>query len=189
MINSQSPPLPCLPSLSIAADSVLPNVPLSDFSNTQGPVVEKNLPSNLLDDLTDESGALAQVALGSGDTGLDDAGGGFLLKSQKHAKGQRPSSAEAASWVRFRSRDPPRGETVTRTWPRFRPTVRPDRAGASLAIVAGGLVDSFVGEENVEKKGKREKKRSRASRHEILWWRGPATPGERKKKSDCGSRA
>lgn len=37
-----------------------------------------DLPSNLLDDLTDESGALAQVALGAGDTGLDDTAGGFL---------------------------------------------------------------------------------------------------------------
>lgn len=34
--------------------------------------------SNLLDDLTDESGALAQVTLGPGDTGLDDTGSGFL---------------------------------------------------------------------------------------------------------------
>jgi hypothetical protein len=34
--------------------------------------------SNLLDDLTDESSALAQVTLGSGNTGLDDTGSGFL---------------------------------------------------------------------------------------------------------------
>lgn len=34
--------------------------------------------SNLLDDVADESGALAQVALGAGHTGLDNAGGGFL---------------------------------------------------------------------------------------------------------------
>jgi hypothetical protein len=39
---------------------------------------EFDLPSNLLDDLTDESGALAQVALGAGDTGLGHTGGGFL---------------------------------------------------------------------------------------------------------------
>lgn len=37
-----------------------------------------DLPSNLLDDLTDESSALAQVTLGSGNTGLDDTGSGFL---------------------------------------------------------------------------------------------------------------
>lgn len=37
-----------------------------------------HLPSNLLDDVADEGGALAQVTLGAGDTGLDDAGGGFL---------------------------------------------------------------------------------------------------------------
>lgn len=40
--------------------------------------VGQDLPSNLLDDVADESGALAQVTLGAGDTGLDDAGGGFL---------------------------------------------------------------------------------------------------------------
>lgn len=33
---------------------------------------------DLLDDLTDERGALAQVALGAGDTWLADEGGGFL---------------------------------------------------------------------------------------------------------------
>ena len=42
--------------------------------------------SNLLDDLTDESGALAQVALGAGDTGLDDTAGGFV--SLVEANGQ-----------------------------------------------------------------------------------------------------
>lgn len=42
------------------------------------PENDGHLPSNLLDDLTDESGALAQVALGAGDTGLDDTAGGFL---------------------------------------------------------------------------------------------------------------
>ena len=34
---------------------------------------------DLLDDVADESGALAQVALGPADAGLDDAGGGFLF--------------------------------------------------------------------------------------------------------------
>lgn len=33
---------------------------------------------NLLDDVADEGGALAQVALGARDTGLDNAGGGLL---------------------------------------------------------------------------------------------------------------
>lgn len=42
------------------------------------PKIISDLPSNLLDDLTDESGALAQVTLGSGNTGLDDTGSGFL---------------------------------------------------------------------------------------------------------------
>lgn len=43
-----------------------------------------NLPGNLLDDVTDERGALAEVALGAGDTGLDNASGGLLYwgKSQ-----------------------------------------------------------------------------------------------------------
>lgn len=39
---------------------------------------ERHLPSNLLDNVADEGGALAQVTLGARDTGLDDAGGGFL---------------------------------------------------------------------------------------------------------------
>lgn len=34
--------------------------------------------SNLLDNLANESGALAQVTLGSGNTGLDNTGGGFV---------------------------------------------------------------------------------------------------------------
>jgi hypothetical protein len=55
--------------------------------------------SNLLDDLTDESGALAEVALGAGDAGLGDAGGG-LLYSLKEANGQRPSSASRGSSTR-----------------------------------------------------------------------------------------
>lgn len=45
--------------------------------------VETNLPSNLLDDLTDESSALAQVALGTGHTGLDNTGSGFLYPAKK----------------------------------------------------------------------------------------------------------
>jgi len=39
---------------------------------------EKNVPSNLADDATDESGALAQVALVAGHARLSDAGGGLL---------------------------------------------------------------------------------------------------------------
>lgn len=39
---------------------------------------EFDLPGDLLDDVTDESGALAQVTLGARDTGLDNARGGFL---------------------------------------------------------------------------------------------------------------
>lgn len=38
----------------------------------------RNSPSNLLDDVANESGALAQVTLGPADAGLDDASGGFL---------------------------------------------------------------------------------------------------------------
>ena len=79
----------------------------------------RNLPSNLLDDLTDESGALAQVALGARDTGLDNAGGGLLYGGKKTNKCQRPSSAAkvcshlAEEGKAEGSRDPPRGETVT----------------------------------------------------------------------------
>lgn len=39
--------------------------------------------SNLLDDVADESGALAEVALGAGDAGLDNASGGLLYSVQK----------------------------------------------------------------------------------------------------------
>ena len=38
----------------------------------------KNIPSNLLDKVTDESGALAEVALGAADAGLAHASGGLL---------------------------------------------------------------------------------------------------------------
>lgn len=56
------------------------------FSTTVLPVKEDkpdiartiNLPSDLLDDLPNESGALAQVTLGARDTGLNDARGGLL---------------------------------------------------------------------------------------------------------------
>jgi hypothetical protein len=42
--------------------------------------------SNLLDNLTDESGALAEVALGAGDAGLGDAGGGLVAVVQADGK-------------------------------------------------------------------------------------------------------
>ena len=83
------------------------------------PLNVANLPSNLLDDLTDESGALAQVALGARNTGLDNAGGGLLYGGKKTNKCQRPSSAAkvcshlAEEGKAEGSRDPPRGETVT----------------------------------------------------------------------------
>lgn len=38
---------------------------------------------DLLDDVADERGALAQVTLGAGDSGLDDAGGGLLYSGEK----------------------------------------------------------------------------------------------------------
>lgn len=37
-----------------------------------------NLPSNLLDDLAHKGSSLAQVALGPGDTRLNNSGSGFL---------------------------------------------------------------------------------------------------------------
>lgn len=53
--------------------------PGGDFLETRDSGGGKQyLPSNLLDDVADEGGALAQVTLGAGDTGLDDTGGGFL---------------------------------------------------------------------------------------------------------------
>lgn len=93
------------------------------------PIQDGYSPSNLFDDLTNKGSSLAQVALGPGDTGLDDTRGGFLYAAREKIARQRPSSASS------RSRDPPRGETAQRTWPRFRPVARPVLAGASLAIV------------------------------------------------------
>ena len=53
-------------------------------------------PSHLLDDLTNESSALAQVALGAGDARFADEGGGFLQEtnftSAADAKGNRRRS-------------------------------------------------------------------------------------------------
>lgn len=60
----------CLPEDSVG--------PPSGRSFRKGGGGGQGLPSNLLDDVADEGGALAQVTLGAGDTGLDDAGGGFL---------------------------------------------------------------------------------------------------------------
>jgi hypothetical protein len=39
----------------------------------------RNVPGNLLDNLTDERSALAQVTLGSADSGLNNTGFGLLL--------------------------------------------------------------------------------------------------------------
>lgn len=104
---------------------------------------ERHLPSNLLDDVADESGALAQVTLGAGDTGLDDAGGGFLHCGNRPIisfKVHRPRTASRRGGQR---RDPPRGETgrIQRTWPLLMPTIRPERAVASLAILTEWLCD------------------------------------------------
>lgn len=55
---------------------------------------ECNLPSNLLDDVPNESSALAQVTLGAGNTGLDNARGGFLNSiGTNHDQLRCPSSA------------------------------------------------------------------------------------------------
>lgn len=43
----------------------------------------ENVPSNLLDKVTDESGALAEVALGAAHTRLADAGGGLLYSGEE----------------------------------------------------------------------------------------------------------
>lgn len=68
----------------------------------------RNLPSNLLDNVTDESGALAQVALGARDAGLDNARGSLLYFQKK--------SQISLLFIVHRlhetaSRDPPGGET------------------------------------------------------------------------------
>jgi hypothetical protein len=75
-----------------------------------------NVPRNLLDDLTDEGGPLAQVALCPGDLGLDDSGSGFLSFVGKHVS-QRPSSGPllpslAKGLTETATRDTPRVETV-----------------------------------------------------------------------------
>lgn len=100
-----------------------PPIPLPKQSrHTTGE--RSNLPSNLLDDLTDESRALAQVTLGAGHTGLGDAGSRLLYRGKTSHQQiiQGPSSARqialgslekrASHHPRGGSRDPPRGETL-----------------------------------------------------------------------------
>lgn len=71
-----------------------------------------DLPGNLLDDVPNESGALAQVALGARDTGLDDARGGLLYGWQQSYRRSASSTSIVHSLPRGRQRrDPPRGET------------------------------------------------------------------------------
>lgn len=62
----------------------------------------RRIPRNLLDDLADESGALAQVTLGLGWLRADGATLGFLIRIYVSQVGPSPSCSE---------RDPPRGET------------------------------------------------------------------------------
>lgn len=71
----------------------------------------QHLPSNLLDDVADEGGALAQVTLGAGDTGLDDAGGGFLQLWNRPIISFKVHHPRHASRSGGQRRDPPRGET------------------------------------------------------------------------------
>lgn len=63
------------------ADVLVSTVP--PLPKLQGRKMDMCLPSNLLDDLTDESGALAQVALGPGDTSLGDTRSGLLYPLEK----------------------------------------------------------------------------------------------------------
>lgn len=57
-----------------------------------------DLPSNLLDNLADESSALAQVALGAANAGLDDAGSGFLVEVSRSARRPSPAVCLVPSW-------------------------------------------------------------------------------------------
>jgi hypothetical protein len=84
----------------------------------------KNVPSNLLDDVANESSALAQVTLGPADAGFDDAGGCFLYFRERDPDNQPTSIiCSYASMKRSKCKDPPRGETVGvhLTWPRLIP--------------------------------------------------------------------
>jgi hypothetical protein len=72
---------------------------------------------DLLDDVADERGALAQVTLGAGDSGLDDAGGGLLYSGEKKISCQPASIVCIVCFVKkvkASSRDSPRDETVRR---------------------------------------------------------------------------
>lgn len=92
------------------------------------------------------------MTLGAGDTGLDDAGGGFLHFGNRPIISFKVHHPQLPREDGGQRRDPPRGETglVQRTWPLLMPTIRPERAVASLAILTGWLwmvVDGGVGEE------------------------------------------
>lgn len=90
-----------IPSIGAFAHPALPFSPLPNPPNPRIILKRKkevsNLPSNLLDDLTNKGSSLAEVALGAGDTGLDNTGSGFLLIGK--ISSQRPSSAK--SYVRI----------------------------------------------------------------------------------------
>lgn len=51
-------------------------------SSPPEPYEKKNIPSNLLDKVTDEGSALAKVTLGAANAGLGDAGGGLLCSGK-----------------------------------------------------------------------------------------------------------
>lgn len=95
-----------------------------------------NSPSDLLDNLAHESGTLAQVTLGVGDTGPGDAGGGLLYFTNLEC--QRPSSAMYRTVVEGviggASRDPPGGET----WVVFSDTTYVAAVGTDGDAASGG---------------------------------------------------
>lgn len=128
-----------------------------------------DVPSNLLNNVPHESSALAQVTLGSGNTRLDNAGGGFLNCEEQTISASCPSSAhfwraEILHEVRLLKK-----RRLQRTWPLLVPTIRPERAGASLAILDEMLEVELTGVVVwlVVENGK-SGKWLRAGNHEIL---------------------
>lgn len=99
----------------------------SSHSHCRG---RNRIPRNLLDDLANKGGALAQMTLGPGRLWLDDAGLGFLYCAK--------SVGLARCWTVHRLQRAGGSEgilqEVRRTWPLLSPTARPVR-GVSLAIL------------------------------------------------------
>lgn len=102
----------------------------------------RNIPRNLLDDISDKRSALAQVTLGSANLGLGDTSLGFLyhiinqpVHLLKNFAKKILQEVRRAGFFGF----PVVGKFHEHTCPLLRPTARPVRACFSAAIVDVGV--------------------------------------------------